>query len=265
MILIDAHVHIYDCYDQEMLFDSAWNNFSIHAAQMGQKGDFSGVLLLADRKGQDFFSEIQSQCINDLPSSIGKWQVEFTPEKRAIQLSTVDGQRLHVLRGWQLVSLEGVEVLSLMHWERPEDGLPLAEQIAMCQGTGVVVIPWAFGKWFGKRGRVLAEAMESTASSHFFLGDNGGRPGVLPSSLLKGYWRNNLPLISGSDPLPIPGEEKRVGSFGVCIDFPDGDDNLCTFLERYFTGGKGDCQNFGSMSGVIPFLRSQYLLRKSKG
>jgi hypothetical protein len=48
MILIDAHVHIYDCFDLEKFFDSAYANFKSAAEQLGHTNDFTGILLLAE-------------------------------------------------------------------------------------------------------------------------------------------------------------------------------------------------------------------------
>lgn len=50
-----------------------------------------------------------------------------------------------------------------------------------------------------------------------FLGDSGGRPVLWPASKLMGKTGFRDKILSGTDPLPLKGEEKRVGSYGGYI------------------------------------------------
>jgi hypothetical protein len=46
MILVDAHVHIYGCFDLEKFFNAANFNFKSVAERLGHGNEFSGILLL---------------------------------------------------------------------------------------------------------------------------------------------------------------------------------------------------------------------------
>lgn len=43
MILVDAHVHIYDCFDLETFLDSALKNFKAEAARCGQQNSSTAL------------------------------------------------------------------------------------------------------------------------------------------------------------------------------------------------------------------------------
>jgi hypothetical protein len=52
LVIADAHVHFYDCFDMEQLFDRAYHNFH-QGAEHSQKGTtFSAFLFLAETQGE---------------------------------------------------------------------------------------------------------------------------------------------------------------------------------------------------------------------
>jgi hypothetical protein len=48
-VLVDGHVHIHDCFDLQILFESAQRNFSSAAGALGLGREFNAVLLLTER------------------------------------------------------------------------------------------------------------------------------------------------------------------------------------------------------------------------
>jgi hypothetical protein len=46
MILVDAHVHIYDCFDLETFLDSALGNFKAEALRLEQGNGSTAILNL---------------------------------------------------------------------------------------------------------------------------------------------------------------------------------------------------------------------------
>ena len=81
------------------------------------------------------------------------------------------------------------------------------------------VLPWAPGKWFGARGRVIRKLMEQAAAGSFLAGDTTMRPTGWPVPVLLRYARRSgLGTVAGSDPLPQPGEEAYAGTYGIFSD-----------------------------------------------
>jgi hypothetical protein len=48
MMLVDAHVHVYDCFDLKKFFDAAFANFKSEADRLGSGDNFIAVLFLAE-------------------------------------------------------------------------------------------------------------------------------------------------------------------------------------------------------------------------
>jgi hypothetical protein len=81
------------------------------------------------------------------------------------------------------------------------------------------VLPWGVGKWLGARGAVVARVLADPEWQHVFLGDNGNRlslgPDPAPFAVAR---RTGRAVLPGSDPLPLAGEEARVGAYGFAVD-----------------------------------------------
>jgi hypothetical protein len=263
MLLIDAHVHLYDCYDLSRLLSAAKRNFKLHVPQ-SYTADTACILLLTMRADQDwpgFFS------LESGKTSWGKevegWQFHGTEEPESIIAEDESGCRITLIAGRQIVSGEGLEVLSLLSMKPYEEGKPVMELLTdIGHDNGVAVLPWAFGKWLGKRGRIIQELQENRGEKKLFFGDNGGRPWCIPqSSVLKREQKQHRCVVSGSDPLPISGEELRVGSFGGSIvetvDWLQPAQQLRTLLLNPDT----DLLPFGHPAAVAGFVRNQLKLR----
>lgn len=154
---------------------------------------------------------------------------------------SVDSNQLVVLAGVQLKSCEGLEVLGLgichqilgaMFGDTSISNLP-AQQLIDCvnRAGGLAVVPWSFGKWWFKRGKLVKELVKAGAIQ--FVGSIPFRATSEPLSLLVSRDINssggNLQELAGSDPLPLLGEGALVGSFGsllTSIDVPVRNDLL---------------------------------------
>jgi hypothetical protein len=81
------------------------------------------------------------------------------------------------------------------------------------------VLPWGVGKWLGARGTVVARVLADPKWRRVFLGDNGNRLELGPEpAQFKLARRAGRAVLPGSDPLPLPGEEVRVGAYGFAVD-----------------------------------------------
>ncbi|MGW8195194.1 MAG: hypothetical protein ACWGOX_13115 [Desulforhopalus sp.] len=220
MMLFDAHTHIYGCFDLDVLFDAACENFLLATKAFGKVAETACFLMLTETGGLDYFSRLQ-----EMAGSTGKggrvWSVRRTEEKHSLWVDhdRYPGMRLAVVAGRQLVTGEGLELLALLTETDLEDGMALERAArSITDRGGIAVCPWGAGKWLGKRGRFLGELQQQTGGKHFFLGDSGVRPSFWGRPQLLKRAAMDAKILSGSDPLPLPGEERRVGSFGGCLE-----------------------------------------------
>jgi hypothetical protein len=132
--------------------------------------------------------------------------------------------RLYVFRGAQRVVSEGFEVLCLFDSEISFDLQPaddLLMQIAIL--GGLAVVPWSYGKWFGKRRSALRDLChKSRDRGHpLFLGDICQRPKFVDNlQRLAKKW-GAVGVLGGSDPLPFAGDDAGIGTLGTLIMVSD--------------------------------------------
>lgn len=114
--------------------------------------------------------------------------------------------------------------------------------------------------WIGARGRLVREVVESEPDSGgFAVADNGNRPVGWPyPGLLRRAKRRGIPVLTGSDPLSVPGDEARIGTAGVFAEAP-GTESTVEFLRHVLLGGDATC--FGRPQLPWTFLRNQLAAR----
>jgi hypothetical protein len=270
MILIDAHAHIYDCFHLQTFFDSALANFKAEASRRRRKGFFTAVLLLTETADDNWFQRLANYALNERrikSNDCGHWSFKSTKETCSLLARCDGGEGFFVISGCQILTAEGLEVLALITDSRFQNGLPLEEVIQIVRKDGAIpVIPWGFGKWIGRRGRILKNELEKAEQSELFLGDNGGRPLFLPLpshfSLAKS---KGIRVLPGSDPLPLASESGRSGRFGFSVagsitpDHP-GSDLKCLLLDQ-----NTSFRAYGKLEHPFRFCRNQFRLRIMRG
>jgi hypothetical protein len=258
--LVDAHVHMHPWFRVDRSFAAAAEHFRRWASHLHLGTATTGCALLAEKEGEALFQRLQ-----DHGPGAGAWSVRPTGEDVSL-LACHEGEPQFVLvAGRQVVTGDRLEVLTFGTAEPPTygDTLERAVQHAAAEG-GLAIIPWGFGKWWFGRGERLRRLVREARPGTFYLGDNGGRPRGFPDPPLlhiarqRGIW--NLP---GSDPLPLPGEDARVGSYGYVIPVvPD--------LHRPFAQIRDATARFaaqprlfGRRASLPHFVRAQVSLRGS--
>ena len=207
---LDAHVHLHPFYDLPRAFSTA----RARLAAAGGNGD--GVLCLTEAAGCDAFGALRD----------GRWPVSgWTPvlaaDGLALRLeSSAAGSCLWVLAGRQIVARERVEILGLGLAAAIPGGLAVGDAVERVRDAGALpVLPWAPGKWLGGRGRVIASLMDRFGPGALLLADSSLRPLGYPTPiLLRRAEREGFRVLAGSDPLPFPGEERRIGSYATVAD-----------------------------------------------
>lgn len=168
--------------------------------------------MLTEVFGVDWFDSVAATS----GARIGPWSLTFSAAD-PIGIRASDGKTtMTLVAGRQIVTSERIEVHALGTRAKFADGAEAQTILTAIEAVGALtVLPWGVGKWLGGRGQIVEDILTSS-DSRVYASDNGGRPAM---------WRErrfdlirNRPLLRGSDPLPLAGEEYRVGEFGSWLE-----------------------------------------------
>jgi hypothetical protein len=208
-MLVDSHIHLHSCFDIDALLDAAAQNFL--RAGRSRAGEPSGPV------GCLALTEIARDHVYE--AMVGGRR-RTTDDDAALVLRSLANAEIIVLAGSQIVTSERLEVLALATATRYPDGRSMRDTLAALAADAVpAVIPWGFGKWWGRRGRLLSELVGSSEPRSFFLGDNGGRPLATPRpKLFTEAERRGFRVLPGTDLFPYRSQQRKAGSFGFVLD-----------------------------------------------
>jgi len=264
MLLLDAHVHYYPCFDQTTFFQSAFNNFESTAISMGLT-DYTPIIILADWSKicwfQHFFN-LGNDDINQLANVQSPFTFEPTEEELSVSVS-FGSKKIIIVAGRKIITAENLEVLALCTNNRFKDGLTLNETVVdIASKNAVPIIPWAAGKWLGKRGEILLNLIGESSKNDFLLCDNGNRPNVWKyPNHFKIAEKKGFRIISGSDPLHFPSEVNRTGSFGFCIDKDIDLGSPANDIKQILSDPDLKTQHYGKLESFSRFIRNQAIMQ----
>jgi hypothetical protein len=207
-LVVDAHVHLHRVYDTTAFLHGAATNASNVAPGA------IGAMLLAESRGEGAMERLRT-----FRDAQGEWSIEPTDEPESLLIRRGRSPVLVAIAGRQFETAERVEVLALLHGTPLREGAPLADTLGEMRDAGALpVLPWGFGKWIGRRGAVVRDAIRAP-DRPLFVGDNGGRPawGRTPPILAEAT-RRGIPMLPGSDPLPLRDHQGRALSSGFLVD-----------------------------------------------
>jgi hypothetical protein len=255
--LVDAHVHIYDCFELDRLLDGAAGNFTTVARRHGIAACHC-VLLLTETADDNAFRALAAGAASDGRATTSAWVIEATPEPETI-VARRGGDELTIVAGRQVVSREKLEILALGTVASFEDGLPAGEAIAAIKAAGALpVLPWGVGKWWGGRGALTDSILEQTGPSEVLLGDNSGRPWFFPEpKQFRVAAATGRRILPGSDPLPFPGEAGRVGSVGSIVEFEWSESQPAAALKQALRDEATPTTPYMTLERLVPFARNQ--------
>lgn len=223
-ILADTHLHVYSCFDLQLLFKCALDNFNkIKIINKINNKEIAYVFFLTESCNCHFFDLLKKKQLI-IPND---WQIEVKDEyciliKACITKKAEENKldEFYIFSGKQIKTQEGLEILAFFAKDNISDNLSVKETLNIIYNyNAVAVLTWAFGKWLlGKRRKIVKDIIKN--KKVFFIGDSSLRPKAFfwDNFLFKKAVNNGIVILAGSDPLPAYNEEKYAGSYGVLID-----------------------------------------------
>jgi hypothetical protein len=269
-LLVDAHVHLHPCFDLPIFLDAAAANVRQASLRHGYGTTATGCLLLTEASGVDEFGRLRRLAEAGSGFKEGAlartgWSVRSTAEPGSILARHDSGPRLFIMAGRQIATTEGLEVLALLTMERFGQPVDLPGAIAEVHAADAIpVIPWGFGKWTLRRGKLVTRAIRDMPRP-LFLGDNGGRPRGLPTPrLLRQAGDTGILILPGSDPLPFPDQQIRVGGRGFITPLLLDGSTPARQLGDWLRELRVQPQMYGAGERVGAFARNQVRMQVRK-
>lgn len=237
--LVDAHVHLH-------VPANAMSDLRQAAAGFTAVGNNKNpaVIMLAERAGYDVFRLLESQLAP-------------TGEPESLWFEHA-GQRLLIVAGRQIITAEGLEVLGLVTRMQMPDGLPVERVLERLEeADAIAVLPWGAGKWLGRRGKIVDRLLAKARPGRLFLGDNGGRPGWWPVP----QFSTGIPILAGSDPLPLPGSARKIGCYGSVIGTTLPEELPAKRLKQALRDPATRIATYGRLTPMFRFITDQARLR----
>lgn len=262
----DGHVHLYPAYHVAL----ALTRLLANCHWLGPKPaagvtEFMAAFLLAGRNSLTLAQLLERQA--DL-AAVGI-QMAAGPEPQCLTLTFFETRRLCLLAGRQIVTRERLELLGLILTEPIPDGLPAEETISRITAPGgIPVLAWAPGKWFLRRGQIVRRILDEAPPGQLVIGDTALRPRGWPMpSLMRRARRRGFLVLGGSDPLPVAGEEQRIGTYGFSYAGPFDATHPATSFRQILTGAAGALQPAGRRGGwgsvALRLLKNQQIRHNS--
>ena len=263
-ILIDGHVHFHECFSLSVLLDAAADNFEAAAKSLRIDKDACYVLLLCEDAGYKNFLGLVEKV--EAKSKIDGWSFTNSSESTVVVAQHDNGRRLFIIAGRQIRTVEGLELLALCTNFAHVDGLAVDISIAKIQQTGgIAVLPWGFGKWSGERGKLVMRLIKAPARHGLLLGDNSGRLAGLRDPLhFRMARRVGMSILSGTDPLPFPRQQQRVGIYGSYLRGRFEESRVSTSIYSLLLEGGITPTTYGNREQPSIFLANQLRMQVNK-
>lgn len=217
----DGHFHLYPCHEPASAIRSLIRNLGLMAKSASgfePDQDVFKIAFLTESKQYDYFHKILK---NELDFRMIDLQVAAGPEEHCVSLGNQMKQELCLVAGRQIVTREKLEILGLGMEEIVPDGLSAEDAVERVMAAdGLPVLAFSPGKWLFKRGKIALKLAERYQKS-LLIGDSALRPiGWGEPDIMRRARENNIAVLAGSDPLPLPGEEKYAGCYGFIYQGP---------------------------------------------
>jgi hypothetical protein len=255
-ILADTHLHLYPCYDLARALWGLMRNLEKMAAGAAHAG------FLVERSGCDVFGEMKRN-----PRCVRSPDLNVTPLGEVVlRLDGSAGGRLYLFSGRQVQTAERIEVLALATERSFPDGLPARQVVRAVREAGAVpVLPWAPGKWFGARGRLVRSILKASQPGALLLGDSSLRPVGWPEPLpMRAARRRGFGVLAGSDPLPFAEDERWIGAYASRFEGPFQPEQPLDSMRRLLRSPGLVVSRVGRRGGPIAVFRRLIAHRRAR-
>ncbi|MFQ5610354.1 MAG: hypothetical protein ACE5F8_08825, partial [Woeseiaceae bacterium] len=225
----------------------------------GRSVDSHGCLLFTESAWDHHFRTFRDE-VREMPPG---WSFAQTDEAESVLALHAGKPALLMIAGRQIVTADGLEVLALGTDREFADGEETRAALEAVRDSGALaVLPWGFGKWWFRRGRLVREILADSGNGAFFLGDNGGRPrlSVTPRVLREGR-RRGFRVLPGSDPLPFARQVSTVGSRGFAFDCRLDPARPARSIRQALGDRACGLESFGHGDGIAAFIRDQLAMQ----
>jgi hypothetical protein len=225
-----------------------------------------GILFFTEGRNEDSYNYLRTLTEIRNPLSKQIFRLNEIGNGNAIKLSSNSNDiRLIIFPGFQIVTKENLEVLSLGTKKRLPDGNSIENTISdVLSLGGIPVLPWGFGKWYGNRGKKVDELIMKKIPD-LFLGDNGGRSSLLPyPTQFNLAEANGMKILPGSDPLPFAHEAKRPMSYGFISNINFDESKPWESVKSSLVGVDLKMEKFGSLTSPLAFIKTQIAMQIKK-
>ncbi len=215
-LVADTHVHLYPHYNRHLLFCAALENLRANVPHLAVQ-DALFAICLTERSSENAFAEMSA---GDAKLQQQGWIIEKQSRPEVLKISHAHFGSFLIFAGCQIRTAEKLEVLCLGTPSRIPDGQSLSATLrAALSGEAVVVLPWSPGKWTGARAGLVRSSLPLLAEKGGFLGDIYMRArGTPENAIFEAAHRAGVRTLAGSDPLPVSGEERVIGRYGIESD-----------------------------------------------
>ena len=253
-VFIDTHVHFHPIFDRVTFLDAATRNMHRAATALGTTDPTWHCLLLTEIAGASFFGDLRESKA----STNGGWYPRETGEPESLILER-GHDRLVIVAGSQVATQERLEVLALSTNHQVPEGASLDETLEASRIAGAIpVIPWGFGKWLGRRGQLVADAIRTAMPGALYLGDNGGRLRWGPRpSLFALAEAHGLAVLPGSDPLPFASQCRTAGGYVMALKGNLDPRHPAKGIRSLIIDSAATAKTVGRREGLAGFIRNQ--------
>lgn len=257
-IAVDSHVHFYKTWNIPLnkLLTTVYTNISNNLPDEIIANSLPAICLLDTNI---------DECLHNNKAGNDKkhetWKIQRNEKENCSYYAHTGNKYLLIVTGKQVNTIEGLEVLLLGDPALPEKKASTEHLLSIQNKNTLCIIPWAAGKWLGKRGQLVSGLIKSMDEKQFILGDNGGRPAVWKNiSQFKKVFNKGDSILAGSDPLPIGKHYRKAGSYGNIVPV---DLNYVKPWESLHASilNHNKLKTFGQLSSTTEFLLNQIKLR----
>jgi hypothetical protein len=263
LLVTDMHVHFYPCFNISKSFDYAFSNLKKRAESAHER---ALMLFLAERSDCHFFKLLKQENVQEILNPL--WILN-TKEENALIVSSPTHGELFIIAGRQIATKERLEILSLTIDKNIPDGLPIRETLQLVlESGGLAVLNWAPGKWFFKRGDIINELLQEFSPQQLFMGDTTLRcKGWGEPKIMKVGSTNGFRIIAGSDPFPLKGEERLIGTYGLNLMGDFDPSYPISSIKDILLSDNADMVRNGKRTNLWPFVNkmTRYFYGQKKG